>query len=494
MAEAERQRKRKERKERKEGKEGKERKEGREGRQPAAVREVELAKVGSSRREGERAAGAAAFRALGLEEALVEAVGSLGWTAPTEIQRQAVPLALRGQDIIGLAQTGSGKTGAFALPILQGLLEKPQPLFALVMSPTRELALQIAEQFEALGAGIGLRCAVLVGGIDIMAQAIALGKRPHVVVGTPGRVVDHLQNTKGFHLKALKHLVLDEADRLLNMDFEQEIDQILKVIPRERRTQLFSATMTNKVQKLQRACLSDPAKVEVSTKYSTVDTLRQQYLFIPAKFKECYLVFAVRELAGSTFVLFTRTCDSTRKLSLVLRNLGFGAIPIHGQMSQPKRIGALNKFKAGERNILVATDVASRGLDIPSVDVVINYDVPINSKDYVHRVGRTARAGRSGRSLTMVTQYDVELFQRIEQLIGKKMELFPSEEEAALLLLESVGEAQRLAALQMKEADSRRKNKHRGVNDEDVGEEERRAELGMRFLKGRGGNKRARKR
>ena len=189
MAEAERPRKRKERKE------GKERTEGREGRQPAAVREVELAKVGSSRREGERAAGAAAFRALGLEEALVEAVGSLGWTAPTEIQRQAVPLALRGQDIIGLAQTGSGKTGAFALPILQELLEKPQPLFALVMSPTRELALQIAEQFEALGAGIGLRCAVLVGGIDIMAQAIALGKRPHVVVGTPGRV-DHLQNTK----------------------------------------------------------------------------------------------------------------------------------------------------------------------------------------------------------------------------------------------------------------------------------------------------------
>ena len=273
-----------------------------------------------------------------------------------------------------------------------------------MLSPTRELAIQIAEQFEALGAGIGVKCAVLVGGIDMMAQAIALAKRPHIVVGTPGRVVDHLSNTKGFSLRGLKHLVLDEADRLLNMDFEQEIDQILKVVPRERRTQLFSATMTSKVAKLQRACLQNPVKVEVAGKYSTVDTLRQQYMFVPAKYKDCYLTFLLTELAGSTMMIFTRTCDNTRKVALMLRNLGFGGVPIHGQMSQPKRLGALNKFKAGDRNILVATDVASRGLDIPSVDVVVNYDVPTNSKDYVHRVGRTARAGRSGRSVTIVTQ------------------------------------------------------------------------------------------
>lgn len=161
---------------------------------------------------------------------------------------------MKGKDLIGLAQTGSGKTGCFALPVLQALLDKPQALFALVLSPTRELAIQISEQFEALGAGIGVRCAVLVGGIDMMSQSIALAKRPHVCVGTPGRVVDHLANTKGFSLKSLKHLVLDEADRLLNMDFEQEIDQILKSIPKERQTQLFSATMTTKVAKLQRAC------------------------------------------------------------------------------------------------------------------------------------------------------------------------------------------------------------------------------------------------
>lgn len=296
-----------------------------------------------------------------------------------------------------------------------------------------------------MGGSRRVKCAVLVGGIDMMAQAIALAKRPHVVVGTPGRVVDHLSNTKGFSLKALKHLVLDEADRLLNMDFEQEIDQILKVIPKERRTQLFSATMTSKVAKLQRACLRDPAKVEVASKYSTVDTLRQQYMFVPAKYKDCYLIFLLNELAGATSIIFTRTCDSTRRVALMLRNLGFGAVPIHGQMSQPKRLGALNKFKAGERSILIATDVASRGLDIPSVDVVCNYDVPTNSKDYVHRVGRTARAGRSGRSVTLVTQYDVELYQKIEALIGLKMEQYPAEQEAVLLLLERVGEAQRIA-------------------------------------------------
>ena len=412
---------------------------------------------------------------------------ALGWTAPTEIQKQAVPELIKGKDVIGLAQTGSGKTGAFALPIRQELLEKPQPYFALVLSPTRELAIQIAEQFEALGVTIGLKSAVLVGGVDMMAQSIALGRRPHVIVGTPGRVVDHLTNTKGFNLGKLKHLVLDEADRLLNMDFEAEIDQILKVAPRDRRTQLFSATMTNKVQKLQRACLKNPVRVEVCSKYTTVDTLRQQYLFIPAKYKECYLVYALTELSGSTCVIFTRTCDGARRNALLLRNLGFSSVPIHGNMSQAKRIGSLNKFKSGDRSILVATDVASRGLDIPAVDVVINFDVPINPKDYVHRVGRTARAGRSGRALTMVTQYDVEMFQRIEHLIGKRMEGFANEEEQVLVLHDRVSEASRLAAMQMKETDSKkgRKRSAKNLDDDETLNNEVNAELGLRYVKGR---------
>jgi ATP-dependent RNA helicase DDX47/RRP3 len=417
--------------------------------------------------DAERQKAIDAFRNLGLCVQLAEAAAALGWREPSAIQAQSIPPQLAGKDVIGLAQTGSGKTGAFALPVLQSLLDKPQELSALVLSPTRELAIQIAETFDALGQGIGLKTAVLVGGVDVTSQAIALGRRPHVVVGTPGRVVDHLSNTKGFTLRALRHLVLDEADKLLDMDFEAEIDQILKAAPRPggggtssslsspqgRRTLLFSATMTSKVQKLQRACLSSPVKVEVSAKYSTVDTLRQQYVFCPAKYKDAHLAFVLNELSGCTGMIFTRTCESSRRVALTLRNLGFGAVPIHGQMSQPKRLGALNKFKAGERALLVATDVASRGLDIPHVDVVVNYDVPSNPKDYVHRVGRTARAGRSGRAVTLVTQYDVEPFQRIEQLTEKKMEAFPAERDEVLVLLEQVSQAQRIAAAQLREAD-----------------------------------------
>ena len=422
----------------------------------------------------------ATFRSLGVCEQLAEACDRLGWKTATPIQVDSIPLALKGQDLIGLAQTGSGKTAAFALPILQALLEKPQALFACVLSPTRELAIQIAEQFEALGSGIGLKCAVVVGGIDMMAQSLALAKRPHIVVGTPGRLVDHLSNTKGFSLRTIKYLVLDEADRLLNLDFEADIDEILKVIPKERHTYLFSATMTNKVAKLQRACLRNPVKVEVSSKYSTVDTLKQEYLFIPAKFKDSYLVYLLNELAGNTSMVFTRTCEATRKLALMLRNLGLDAIPISGQMSQPKRLGALNKFKAGERSILICTDVASRGLDIPSVHVVINYDIPTNSKDYIHRVGRTARAGRSGRAISMVCQYDVELFQKIEDLIGKKLPEFPAVQEEVLLLFEQVNEAQRLATINMREKDSTKKGRRRGQDDDDDGRGPRRQEKGGR--------------
>ncbi|KAI3452113.1 hypothetical protein Pfo_008778 [Paulownia fortunei] len=415
------------------------------------------------------------FEDLGVNEQLAEACDNLGWKNPTKIQVEAIPLALEGKDIIGLAQTGSGKTGAFAIPILQSLLETPQAFFACVLSPTRELAIQIAEQFEALGSGIGVKCAVLVGGVDQVQQSIALGKRPHIVVATPGRLVDHLSNTKGFSLRTLKYLVLDEADRLLNDDFEKTIDEILNVIPRDRRTYLFSATMTKKVKKLQRACLKNPVKIEAASKYSTVDTLKQQYRFVPAKHKDCYLVYILTEMSGSTSMVFTRTCDATTLLAYILRNLGFRAIPINGHMTQSKRLGALNKFKAGECNILICTDVASRGLDIPSVDMVINYDIPTNSKDYIHRVGRTARAGRSGVAIAIVNQYELEWYLQIEKLIGKKLSEYPAQEEEVLLLLERVTEAKRISQMKIKETGG--KKRRRG--GEDDGEEDVNKYLGL---------------
>uniref|UniRef100_A0A1B6F6D1 RNA helicase n=1 Tax=Cuerna arida TaxID=1464854 RepID=A0A1B6F6D1_9HEMI len=410
------------------------------------------------------------FKDLGVVDVLCEACAALNWKYPSVIQKEAIPLALKGKDVIGLAETGSGKTAAFALPILQALLETPQRYFALILTPTRELAYQISEQFEALGSSIGVQCAVIVGGMDMMSQALTLAKKPHIIIATPGRLVDHLTNTKGFNLKALKYLVMDEADRILNMDFEVEVDKILKVVPRERRTFLFSATMTKKVQKLQRASLVDPVKVEVSTKYKTVDQLQQYYIFIPLKFKDVYLVHLLNELAGNSMMIFCATCANTLRTALMVRNLGMAAVPLHGQMSQNKRLAALTKFRAKSRSILISTDVASRGLDIPHVDVVINFDIPTHSKDYIHRVGRTARAGRSGKAITFVTQYDVELYQRIEQLIGKKLPLYKTEDEEVMCLQERVDEARRVAKMEMKDLDEKKGKRKKGGIDDDTEE------------------------
>ena len=323
-------------------------------------------------------------------------------------------------------------------------MDKPQPLFGLVIAPTRELAYQISQAFEAIGSLISVRCTVLVGGMDMVSQSIALGKKPHIVVATPGRLLDHLENTKGFSLRNLKYLVMDEADRLLDLDFGPILDKIFKVLPRERRTYLFSATMSSKVESLQRASLSNPLRVSISSnKYQTVSTLLQSYLFLPHKYKDIYLVYLLTEFTGQSAIIFTRTVNETQRIAILLRALGFGAIPLHGQLSQSARLGALGKFRSGSRDILVATDVAARGLDIPSVDVVFNFDLPPDSKTYIHRVGRTARAGKSGHAISLVTQYDIEIWLRIEAALGKKLKEYKIEKEEVMILSDRVSEAQR---------------------------------------------------
>lgn len=393
---------------------------------------------------------------------LVEACTNLNYKYPTPIQVDSIPPALSGRDLIALAETGSGKTAAFALPILQSLWDNPRPFFACILAPTRELAFQISEAFDALGGGIGVKTTVIVGGMEMTPQAIALGKRPHIIVATPGRLLDHLENTKGFSLRGLKYLVMDEADKLLDLDFGPSIDKILKVIPKERNTYLFSATMTSKVEKLQRASLSNPLRIQVSSKYQTVKTLLQYYILVPFKHKDTYLVFFANEFAGQSMIIFTRTVAETQRLSLLLRTLGFAAVPLHGQLSQSARLGALTKFKSGSRNILVATDVAARGLDIPHVDCVLNYDCAQDSKTYIHRVGRTARAGRAGKSISITTQYDVELLLRVEAALGKKLDEFPTVKEDVLLFSERVEEAQREAVRQMKEQYEKEKGRRGG--------------------------------
>ncbi|KAG6829744.1 ribosomal RNA processing protein [Tricholoma furcatifolium] len=413
------------------------------------------------------------FLDLGLCDPLLKALEKLKYTTPTQIQAQCIPPALSGRDIIGIAPTGSGKTAAFAIPILNRLWDDPQGYFALVLSPTRELAYQISEQFEAIGADIGVRSVVIVGGDDDrVQQALRLARKPHIIVATPGRLIDHLKSTKGFSLRQLKHLVLDEADRLLDLDFKEAITDILKVIPKERCTYLFSATMTANVSKLQRASLSDPVRVDVSSfKYKTVDTLLQYYVLCPLVAKEVMLVYLINSMAQNSIIVFVRTVDTTKRLSMILRTLGFQVVPLHGELTQSQRLGAFNRFKSGKSTVLVATDLASRGLDVHEVDVVINYDCPTNSKDYVHRVGRTARAGRAGKSILLVTQYDAEVMLRLETVLERKLEEYPTDKEEIALLKERVHEAGRVAITQLKQEEAERrssgKRKHKSVGGRD---------------------------
>ncbi|CDS37784.1 ATP dependent RNA helicase DDX47 [Echinococcus multilocularis] len=371
----------------------------------------------------------------------------LRWKCPTEIQAASIPHALEGRNIIALAETGSGKTGAYILPILQELMVSPKHYFALILAPTRELAAQVQAQCVALGQSIGLNTVLLVGGTPTTDQAnLMIMKPPHILIATPGRFVDHLKRTKGFDevkFKNLRFLVIDEADRMLGSDFESVIEKVLIVLPPKRQTFLFSATMTEKVGKLQRASLRDPVRISTrKSKFQTVESLRQYVLLVPQAELESYLVYLVRtafsplpspidgleaiklspdevdianaesrsESMGSA-IIFTRTRETSNKLSLLLRQfLTTPVITLNGDMPQAQRLGALGKFKRLPTSCLVATDVAARGLDIPQVGLVINYDVPLDAKTYMHRVGRTARAGRQGAALTLLTQFSVVFY------------------------------------------------------------------------------------
>ncbi|CAM9020189.1 hypothetical protein WICANDRAFT_84558 [Wickerhamomyces anomalus NRRL Y-366-8] len=414
------------------------------------------------------------FSELKLIPELLESCQAMKFDKPTPIQAEAIPYALEGRDIIGLAQTGSGKTAAFAIPILQALWYAQTPYFACVLAPTRELAFQIKETFDALGSSMGLRSVCLSGGMDMMEQARDLMRKPHVIIASPGRLMDHLEHTKGFSLRALKFLVMDEADRLLDMEFGPVLDRILKLIPRERTTYLFSATMTSKIEKLQRASLQNPVRVEVASKYSTVDTLIQTMMVVPDGYKNTYLVHCLNEFIGKSIIVFTRTCAHAHRTAMLTRLLGFSSVPFHGQLTQQQRIGALNKFKAGEKKILICTDVAARGIDIPSVDVVINYDIPTDSKHYIHRVGRTARAGRSGKSISFVTQYDLEMFLRIEAVIQMKIPKEVPDRDIILSLHDTVDQATAEAIRKTKDFQETRTANGRHRNKKDYGDREER--------------------
>ena len=327
------------------------------------------------------------FEELGLSEVLCTTLKELGYKKPTKIQQEAIPKVLEGKDVIGVALTGSGKTAAFCLPILESLLrpERAPRMFALILAPTRELAVQIDKQMKALGSKIGVKSCAIIGQVPLAEQQAVLGMKPHVIVATPGRLVDHLTKTNGFSLRKIQYVVLDEADRLLAMDFESELKTILREVPTERRTLLFSATMTGNVQKLQKAALTNPHRCSVDSKHSTNKKCDQYFIFIPHREKEVYLTYILNQNKGSSIIVFCNECKDVMRLSYMLNALGIRAIPLHGKLPQAKRLASLNKFKSKTDSILIATDVAGRGLDIDNVNLVINYSIPNESKSYVHR-------------------------------------------------------------------------------------------------------------
>nr|CAG4713593.1 unnamed protein product [Naegleria fowleri] len=409
------------------------------------------------------------FASLGLSQVLCDTLKDIGYKHPTKIQREVIPVAIKEayhdeetgftkyNDIIGISETGSGKTASYVLPILERLLQlkgDPSPCSALILAPTRELATQIQYHVNALGSKIGITSTTLIGGTTIANDSLRFKKnRYHVVVGTPGRVCDLLQYGKSnFNLNHTRFLVLDEADKMLGSEFDKWLTAISEKLKRKQCTvYLFSATMTTKIDKLLKLHqMTNPVKIQVtSSKYHTVDTLTQQYLLVPEKYKEQYLVYLLNENPGKRILVFAGQNATCIMLSIMLRSLKFPAVPLSGHMDETHRQHCLRKFISGDRPILVATDIAARGLDIPLVEIVINFDIPAHSKEYVHRVGRTARIGNQGLAITFVTQYDLQYFQKIEALIEKKMDACLVNKENAMLLTNTVSQAVKLAKKKM---------------------------------------------
>ncbi|EFA02088.1 probable ATP-dependent RNA helicase DDX49 [Tribolium castaneum] len=367
------------------------------------------------------------FDKLQLNPWIIRQCATIGVRSPTPIQTNCIPPILAGRDCIGAAKTGSGKTLAFALPILQKLCEDPYGIFALILTPTRELAFQIADQFAVIGKVMNLRHCVIVGGMDMVVQGKDLARKPHIVVATPGRLADHLESCNTFNFNKLRFLVLDEADRLLGGHFDEQIKTIFQALPKERQNLFFSATITDTLEKLKDVTGKDVFFYEAPAEVATVEQLEQNYVLCPKDVKDAYLVETIRTYRATNdgnILIFTNTCKNCQVLSMTLNEVGFENVALHAMMKQQQRLAALAKFKSNTIKILLATDVASRGLDIPTVQLVINHNIPKIPKEYIHRVGRTARAGRNGKAISLVTPYDIKLLQAIEQHINTKLTEF----------------------------------------------------------------------
>ncbi|MDH6358586.1 DEAD/DEAH box helicase [Parabacteroides sp. PF5-9] len=365
------------------------------------------------------------FKDLKIIEPILKALDEKGYQNPTAIQREAIPHVLTGRDLLGLAQTGTGKTAAFAIPILQLLNEDKRPsqkrqIRSLILTPTRELAIQIHECFRQYGSYMGLRSCVIFGGVKQKAQTDELKQGVDILIATPGRLLDLM--SQGFiSLDSITHFVLDEADRMLDMGFIHDIKRILPKLPVERQTLFFSATMPQAITALSQRILRHPVRVETTPVSSTVDTISQYLYYVEKAEKKNLLVNLLRKEKDQAVLVFSKTKHGADKLARVLNKAGIGSEAIHGNKSQNARQNALANFKSGKTRVLIATDIAARGIDIHSLEVVINYDLPDVAETYVHRIGRTGRAGNKGVALSFCSQEEYRLLNDIQKLTGKKL-------------------------------------------------------------------------
>jgi len=360
------------------------------------------------------------FADLGLAGPLLDAVREAGYTEPTPIQRQAIPLALSGRDLMGLAQTGTGKTAAFTLPILDRLLGGPRRTRVLILAPTRELAAQVDESFRRYGKHSELRVAAVFGGVPIEPQERALRSGVDVVVATPGRLIDHLER-QNVVFDDLEVLVLDEADRMLDMGFAPQINRVVSEIPKYRQTLLFSATMPPEVEALARKYLRKPVVVQVGRRSEAASTVAHAVYPVPRDKKSALLIELLRQPDMDSVLIFTRTKHGADRVVRHLERAEITATAMHADKSQGQRTQALEGFKRGTIRVLVATDIAQRGLDISGITHVINYDVPQQPEDYVHRIGRTGRAAATGDAYTFMSPDEIAMVRTIERVIGQQI-------------------------------------------------------------------------
>ncbi len=372
------------------------------------------------------------FSNLSLAPQLARAVAEMGYETMTPIQEQAIPVVLEGKDVMGAAQTGTGKTAAFALPLLQRMMKHENastsparhPVRALVLLPTRELAVQVAEQVELYAKYTNLRSAVVFGGMDMKPQTLALKAGVEVLVATPGRLLDHIE-AKNAVLNQVEYVVLDEADRMLDIGFLPDLQRILSFLPKQRITLLFSATFSPEIKRLASSYLQDPVTIEVARSNATASTVEQHFYSVGADDKRRALHQILKTRGMKQAFVFVNSKLGCARLARSLEKEGLKTTALHGDKSQDERLKALEAFKSGEVDLLVCTDVAARGLDIKDVPAVFNFDVPFNAEDYVHRIGRTGRAGASGLAVSFVASSDQRLVTDIEKLIKTKIELEP---------------------------------------------------------------------